>query len=110
MRPRNTGKTTRAVAGMLRNMFGDSTNTHYIYICTEGKRGACHHAEQLVRDVMKAYGIETVGGNGCLQYSVKWDGKVLFPRRIVFYTVEEWRKHAEELSMSHKDKQVLYWD
>ena len=86
---RNTGKTTRKLVKMLATLLKDKHNQHFVYVTPHGIKETKRVAH-IFKGLLDTLGIASTLDGSTITYNAKWDGEVIFQRKIKFITREQY--------------------
>lgn len=86
---RNSGKTTRKLVKMLTTLLEDRYNQHFVYVTPQGNNEIGRVA-RIFKELLGTLGIASTLEGNTISYEAKWDGEVLFTRKIKFITREQY--------------------
>lgn len=86
---RNSGKTTRKLVKMLTTLLEDKHNQHFVYATPRGIKET-ERVAHIFKGLLDTLGIASTIQGSTISYEAKWDGEVLFTRKIRFITREQY--------------------
>jgi len=86
---RNSGKTTRKLVKLLAALLEDKHNQDFTYVTPHGMNEV-GRVKHIFKGLLDTVGIPCTLEGNMITYEAKWDGEVLFERRIKFITREQY--------------------